>query len=121
MCEATDSRSSLHITAGEESRPRPSRIYKQQHTSGLAPTFTEEVVGDSYGGAITVLHALKTVKISLEGINYPGSCQVFVGGRDASIALIQDGPAWHFKRYSDDEQLAQAEEDTRTEKRDRWQ
>ena len=39
---------------------------------------------------------------------------------DVSQFLVARGLAWHYKRYSDDKQLAQAEEASRREKRGLW-
>jgi micrococcal nuclease len=103
-----------------------------------APTFTGKVVGVSDGDTITVLRGHETVKIRLEGIDCPESGQDFgrrakrftsdlvfgkvtKSGGDVSLELVRAGLAWYFKRYSDDEQLAQAEEDARAEKQGLWQ
>ena len=45
---------------------------------------------------------------------------VVVGDVDANAKLVEDGWAWHFKKYSSDEQLAKLEEAARTAKRGLW-
>jgi micrococcal nuclease len=37
-----------------------------------------------------------------------------------NLALVAEGLAWHFKRYSDDENLAEAEIAAREERRGLW-
>jgi endonuclease YncB( thermonuclease family) len=46
--------------------------------------------------------------------------RVRVDGRDLSLALLRAGLAWHFKRYSSDAELAEAEELARRERRGLW-
>jgi len=45
---------------------------------------------------------------------------VFVGGVNANLQLVQQGLAWHFKKYSDDQELAQAEVDARAARLGLW-
>jgi endonuclease YncB( thermonuclease family) len=46
--------------------------------------------------------------------------RVRVEGRDLSLALARAGLAWHFKRYSSDTALAQAEDAARKERLGLW-
>lgn len=46
--------------------------------------------------------------------------QVFVGEEHVNAKMIQDGHAWHFKRYNKSEKLAALEEEARKEKRGLW-
>jgi micrococcal nuclease len=46
--------------------------------------------------------------------------RVRVDGRDLSLALVRAGLAWHFKRYSSDLALAQAEDAARQARRGLW-
>ena len=48
--------------------------------------------------------------------------RVYVGDRavDVNVALVEKGLAWHYKRYSDDEKLAEAEAAARQERRGLW-
>jgi len=46
--------------------------------------------------------------------------RVYVDGRDVSLELLKAGFAWHFKRYSADPILAQAEIDARNAKSGLW-
>lgn len=45
---------------------------------------------------------------------------VFVEGQDLSLALVKAGLAWHFKKYSSDPALAEAEEQARKAKTGLW-
>lgn len=45
---------------------------------------------------------------------------VSVGDVDANAKMIQDGWAWHFKKYNDEERLAQLEVEARAAKRGLW-
>jgi endonuclease YncB( thermonuclease family) len=45
---------------------------------------------------------------------------VHVGGVNANLALVQQGLAWHYKEYSDDRALAQAEVDAREARLGLW-
>lgn len=47
--------------------------------------------------------------------------RVVVDREDVSLVLVQDGLAWHFKRYSGDEALARAEDQARRGRRGLWQ
>jgi endonuclease YncB( thermonuclease family) len=45
---------------------------------------------------------------------------VFVEGVNANLALVRQGLAWHYKKYSDDHELAQAEVDARAARSGLW-
>jgi endonuclease YncB( thermonuclease family) len=45
---------------------------------------------------------------------------VHVGGVNANLALVRQGLAWHYKKYSDDRALAQAEVDARASRSGLW-
>lgn len=46
--------------------------------------------------------------------------QVFVGEEHINAKMIQEGHAWHFKRYNKSETLAALEDEARKEKRGLW-
>lgn len=46
--------------------------------------------------------------------------RVKIGYRDVSLELVKAGMAWHFKRFSNDEKLAAAEEEARAKKIGIW-
>jgi endonuclease YncB( thermonuclease family) len=45
---------------------------------------------------------------------------VMVGDVDANATMVQDGWAWHFKKYNDETRLAELETETRAAKRGLW-
>jgi len=45
---------------------------------------------------------------------------VIVGELDANAKMIEDGWAWHFKKYNDEERLAKLEVEARSAKRGLW-
>ena len=47
-------------------------------------------------------------------------CEVFVEGESLNLALVKNGLAWHHRRYSDDPDFADAEEDARDQKIGLW-
>ena len=46
--------------------------------------------------------------------------RVIVNGKDTSLALVEAGLAWHYKRYSSDPLLVRAEEQARRSKKGLW-
>jgi endonuclease YncB( thermonuclease family) len=45
---------------------------------------------------------------------------VFVDGRDVNLEMLQDGMAWHYKRYDKSRAFQQAEQSAQTAKRGLW-
>jgi micrococcal nuclease len=46
--------------------------------------------------------------------------RVLIGGQDVSLELVKAGLAWHYKRYSSDPALAEAEAEARRLKKGLW-
>jgi endonuclease YncB( thermonuclease family) len=46
--------------------------------------------------------------------------RVQIDGQDLSVALVTEGLAWHYTRYSDDPVLARAEVQARTTRTGLW-
>lgn len=82
--------------------------------------------GQSYGKkakeALAELTAGKTVTVKKTGTDrYERTLGiVIVGEVDANAKLIEDGWAWHFKKYNDEERLAKLEDAARKAKRGLW-
>ena len=82
--------------------------------------------GQSFGNkakkALSEMVAGKTVTVKKTGTDKYGRTLgiVIVGVVDANAKLVEDGWAWHFKKYSSDERLAKLEEVARTAKRGLW-
>jgi micrococcal nuclease len=45
---------------------------------------------------------------------------VYVGGTNANLMMVRQGLAWHYKKYSGDRELAQAEVDARAARSGLW-
>jgi micrococcal nuclease len=82
--------------------------------------------GQSFGKkakeALAELVAGKTVTIKKTGADKHGRILgiVVVGGVDANSKLVEEGWAWHFKKYSTDQDLAKLEEAARSAKQGLW-
>lgn len=82
--------------------------------------------GQSFGKkakeALAGLVAGKTVTVKKTGTDkYKRTLGiVIVGDVDVSAKLMEDGWAWHFKKYNDEERLAKLEEAARQAKRGLW-
>jgi micrococcal nuclease len=61
-----------------------------------------------------------TVKYSSKDRNGRLLGDVYVNGKYVNLMLVQQGYAWHFKKYSKDAQLARAETTARTAKLGLW-
>lgn len=82
--------------------------------------------GQSYGTkskqALSDLVFGKTVTVKKTGTDKFGRTLGFVlaGDVDANAKMIEDGWAWHFKKYNDEERLAKLEVAARKAKRGLW-
>lgn len=45
---------------------------------------------------------------------------LYVKGENINLKMVRNGYAWHYKKYSDDEELAEAETKARQEKKGLW-
>ena len=64
----------------------------------------------------------RDVRVEVRGTDRYGRTigRVFVGQTDVSLGLVRQGVAWHFKRYSSESALAEAENEARTSRRGLW-
>ena len=46
---------------------------------------------------------------------------ILLDGKDVNLQMVKDGCAWHYKKYSSDQALAQAESDARSARRGLWE
>lgn len=82
--------------------------------------------GQSYGRKskdhLNELVAGKTVKVQKTGTDkYKRTLGVvIVGNINANAKMVEDGWAWHYKKYNDEDHLAQLEVTARKEKRGLW-
>jgi endonuclease YncB( thermonuclease family) len=100
-------------------------INKQTITVRLEGIDAPEL-GQSYGkkakAALTEMVASKTATVQKTGTDKYGRTLgvVIVGNVDADAKLVEDGWAWHFKKYNSDERLARLEEAARSAKLGLW-
>lgn len=82
--------------------------------------------GQSFGrkakDALAALVAGKEVRVEQTGTDQYGRAlgTIFVGDVDVNAKLVEQGWAWHFKKYSSDIRLAKLEIDARDAKRGLW-
>lgn len=82
--------------------------------------------GQSYGNkakkALAERVAGKTVTVRKTGVDRYGRTLgiILANGTDINAKLIEDGWAWHSKKYNDEERLAEREAAARTAKRGLW-
>ena len=64
----------------------------------------------------------KTVEVKKTGEDRYGRSLgfIFVDSMDVNAQMIEDGWAWHYKKYNDERRLASLEEEARAEKRGLW-
>ena len=64
----------------------------------------------------------KSVHVETHGQDRYGRTlgEVFVDGKSANLMLVKEGMAWHYKKYSDSTELAEAESQAREKKLGLW-
>lgn len=64
----------------------------------------------------------KTARVKTHGQDRYGRTlgEVFVDGQSANLRLVKEGMAWHYKKYSDSTELAEAETQAREKKLGLW-
>ena len=89
---------------------------------GIDAPESKQSFGNKSKEALSRLVAGKTVTVKKTGTDkYKRTLGVvIVGDVDANAKLIEDGWAWHFKKYNDEERLAKLEEVARKAKRGLW-
>ena len=100
-------------------------VGKEQVTIRLegidAPESTQSFGKKSKEALATMIFG-KTVTVKKTGEDRYGRSLgfIFVEDIDVNAQMIQDGWAWHYKKYNDEERLAHLEDEARTEKRGLW-
>lgn len=64
----------------------------------------------------------KAVKVNPNGVDRYGRTigTLFIDGVNINLLMVRAGLAWHYKKYSTDQELAKAEELARKEKKGLW-
>ena len=89
---------------------------------GIDAPESKQSFGNKSKEALSRLVAGKTVTVKKTGTDkYKRTLGVvIVGDVDANAKMIEDGYAWHFKKYNDEERLAKLEDAARKAKRGLW-
>ena len=89
---------------------------------GIDAPESKQSFGKKSKEALSGLVAGKTVIVKKTGMDkYKRTLGiVIVGDLDANAKLVEEGWAWHFKKYNDEERLAKLEEAARKAKRGLW-
>jgi micrococcal nuclease len=83
-------------------------------------------IGQAFGtkarDGLTAIVKGKSVEVHADSEDRYGRtlARLVVGGQDVNLAMVAEGLAWHFTRYSDDAVLAAAEREARAARRGLW-
>lgn len=99
--------------AGKEHRVRLQGIDAPERTMAYSRKATEALKSTVDGKAVEVRFKERDHYERILG-------HVYVAGAYINLELIKNGWAWHYKRYSDDPDMAEAEKVARREKRGLW-
>jgi endonuclease YncB( thermonuclease family) len=100
-------------------------VGKEQITirlEGIDAPESNQSFGKKSKEALAALIFGKTVEVKKTGEDRYGRSLgfIFVDSMDVNAQMIEDGWAWHFKKYNDEQRLAALEEEARAEKRGLW-
>ncbi len=89
---------------------------------GIDAPESKQSFGKKSKEALAELVAEKTVTVKKTGTDkYKRTLGIVIVGKlDANAKLIEDGWAWHFKKYNDEERLAKLEDAARKANRGLW-
>lgn len=112
----------LTLLVDDEDAPKQVRV----RLEGIDCPESSQAFGQKAKQALSDLVLKRTVKVWSIGQDRYGRTlgRVYVGEDDeridVNLALVAQGMAWHYKQYSDDENLAEAETAARSERRGLW-
>jgi endonuclease YncB( thermonuclease family) len=89
---------------------------------GIDAPETGQAFGTKSRDALRALVLEKSVTVHVEGEDRYGRLlgSLEIDGDDVALRMLTAGLAWHFKRFSDDEELAAAERNARAARRGLW-
>ncbi len=89
---------------------------------GIDAPETGQAFGTKSRDALRALVLEKSVTVHVEGEDRYGRTlgSLEIDGDDVALRMLTAGLAWHFKRFSDDEELAAAERNARAARRGLW-
>ncbi|MHB0959288.1 MAG: thermonuclease family protein [Pirellulaceae bacterium] len=112
----------IAVTDGDTIKVLVNREPITVRLEGIDAPESRQSFGTKSKQALAKLVAGKTVTVRKTGTDQYGRTLgvVIVGDVNANAKLVDDGWAWHFKKYRSDERLAKLEEAARTAKRGLW-
>ena len=89
---------------------------------GIDAPEKNQAFGNKAKAALSVHLFRKLVTVNATGTDRYGRtlARVIIDGQDVSALMVREGFAWHYKEYSDDEDLAKQEEQARADKVGVW-
>jgi endonuclease YncB( thermonuclease family) len=89
---------------------------------GIDAPEKNQAFGNKAKAALSVHVFRKLVTVNATGTDRYGRtlARVIIDGQDVSALMVREGFAWHYKEYSDDEDLAKLEEQARADKVGLW-
>ena len=112
----------VSITDGDTAKILVGKEQVTIRLEGIDAPESSQSFGKKSKEALATMIFGKTVTVKKTGEDKYGRSLgfIFVEDLDVNAQMIQDGWAWHFKKYNDEERLAELEEEARTEKRGLW-
>ena len=112
----------IGVTDGDTIKVLVNKETVKVRLEGIDAPETGQSFGTKSKEALDKLVAGKTVTIRKTGTDKYGRTLgvVVVDGVEANAKLVEDGWAWHYKKYSDEKRLADLEVVARTAKRGLW-
>lgn len=101
---------------------RPDETKITVRLEGIDAPEGKQAYGEKSKEALAALVLSKDVTVRKTGQDKGGRTLgiVLAGGEDINLQLVESGSAWHFKKYSKDKLLAEAEERARAGKKGLW-
>ena len=112
----------ISVTDGDTIKVLVNKESVTVRLEGIDAPESKQSFGNKSKEALSRLVAGKTVTVKKTGTDkYKRTLGVvIVGDVDANAKMIEDGWAWHFKKYNDEERLAKLEDAARKAKRGLW-
>ena len=113
----------IGVTDGDTIKVLVNRQTVKVRLEGIDAPESSQSFGTKSKQALSKMVFGKTVTVKKTGEDRYGRTLgiIMVGGKeDANAKMIEDGWAWHFKKYNDEERLAKLESSARKAKRGLW-
>ena len=112
----------VSITDGDTAKILVGKEQVTIRLEGIDAPESKQSFGNKSKEALATMIFGKNVTVKKTGKDRYGRSLgfIFVDDLDVNAQMIEDGWAWHFTKYNDEERLAELEEEARTEKRGLW-